>query len=84
MSTLQKFVDLKEKVEEAQQKADRAQGAEEQVMKRLKSEFGCVSLSAKKKKASTLKRQKDEAEKAFETAVVKFEEKWQNELERNS
>lgn len=81
MDTFRKFTELKEKVEVAQQKADRAQGAEEQVMKRLKNEFGCISLSVAKKKVSTLKRQKDEAEKDFENAIVKFEEKWQNELE---
>ncbi len=76
MSTIQKYMELKRKVEKAQQKADKAEGALEQVMKQLKEEFDCPTLESAKKKLKLLKAQEEKAKDAFEEAVEEFEEKW--------
>jgi len=73
---LKKYMGLKKKVERAQQEADKAEGALEQVMKQLKKEFGCSTLEEAKKKLKVLEKQKQKAEKDFEIAVEEFEEEW--------
>ena len=79
MSELKRYVDLKRKVEQAQQNADRADGALEQVTKRLKNEFGCPTLAAAKKKLKLLEKQEERALTEFENAVEEFEEEWSDE-----
>ncbi len=81
MADLKKYIELKRKVETAQQKADRAEGALQQVMKQLKSEFGCTTLDAAKKKLLLLTKQESKAKKEFDSAVKEFEEKWEDEIE---
>ena len=77
MSKIQNYMDLKKKVEEAQQNADKAQGALEQITNRLKDEFGCTTLEAAKKKLKNLEKEEEKAKTAFEDAVEEFEEKWE-------
>jgi len=81
MSTLKKYMELKKKVEQAQQKADKAEGALEQVMKRLKEEFGCATLELAKRKLKLLQKQEQKAKTDFEEAVETFEEKWGEKLQ---
>lgn len=76
MSTLQKYLQLKKKVDQSQQEADKAEGALEQVIKQLKKEFGCTTLEEAKKKLKILERQQQKAETEFGDAVEEFEEKW--------
>jgi len=76
MSELKKYVDLKRRVEQAQQKADKAEGALEQVMEQLKEKFGCSTLKDAKKKLTLLKEQEQEIKIKFEDALEEFEENW--------
>ena len=79
MSKLKKYMELKKRVEQAQQKADKAEGALEQVMKQLKKDFDCPTLEAAKRKLRLLEKQKQETGTQFEEAVEEFEEKWSDE-----
>ena len=76
MSDLQKFTDLKRRVELARQRADKAQGALEQTVNQLKQEFGCSTLPAAEKKLKMLERQVAVDKEEFDDAVNEFEEKW--------
>jgi len=77
---LKRYLDLKKRVEEAQQRADRAEGALQQVMKQLQEDFGCSTLGEAKKKLKILERQKQEARSDFENNMRKFEEKWKDNI----
>ena len=76
MDTLQTYNEIKEKVEKAQQTKDQAAGALSQVMKRLKNEFGCVTLKQAKKKLKELQSKEEELQGEFEQAVEEFEGNW--------
>lgn len=78
-SNLDKFVKLKKRVEEAKQEADKAEGALAQVLKQLKSEFGCNSLGDAEKKLEQLEKEKKIAKRRFDKAVNVFEESWNDE-----
>lgn len=80
MQKIDKYLQIEKKVNQAQQEADQAEGAISELMKQLKKDFGCVSLSAAKKKRKQLKKQSEESEKAFEQALNEFEEKWSDEI----
>ena len=75
-NNLDKYLKLKKKVELAQQQADQAKGALQEIMKQLKKEFGCNTLQEAKKKLKQLERQKKSSKKEFDEAVEKFEEDW--------
>lgn len=81
MNQLKKYLELKKKVEQAQQKSDKAEGALEQIMEQLKEKFGCSTLKEAKKKLALLEKQEREAKEEFETAIEEFEEKWEEEDE---
>lgn len=83
MSVLKKYMKLKRRVEQAQQKADKADGALEQVMKRLKTEFGVSTLSEAEKKLTVTKKQAEKLQIEFTDRVEKFEEDWGTEEEQN-
>lgn len=73
---LQKYMDLKKSVKEAERKANQAEGALQQVTKQLKKEFGCTSLEAAERKLKLLEKQKQKADIEFENDVAEFEEDW--------
>ena len=76
MADLKRFNDLKKQVEQEQQKADRAEGALEQLHEKLKEEFNCTSLQDAEDKLKELQKKKEKAEKAFDSALQDFDEKW--------
>lgn len=76
MSNLDRYLEIKERVEKAQKKANKAQGALEQVMKQLKSEFGCSTLPQAKKKLKTLQKETNKAKEVAEAGVNKFAKKY--------
>ena len=80
-NNLDKYLKLKKKVELAQQQADQAKGALQEIMKQLKKEFDCDTLQEAKKKLRQLERQKKSSKKEFDEAVEKFEEDWKEEIE---
>lgn len=77
---LDDFEELKRKVERIKTDRDKAEGAYQQMLSRLKEEFGCTSL----KSAEQMLRQLEEKERkwAVKFAAEKkaFEEKWKNQL----
>ena len=79
MSDLKQYNQLKEQVEAAQRKADKAQGALDTTMERLKKEFGCSTISAAKKKLATLDKKEKNLKEEMDEAIEDFEEKWEAE-----
>ena len=80
MTTINKYLKLKENVEQAVRKANQAEGALNQIMKQLKNEFDCVVLQEAEKKYKKLQRQARMAKEEFENAIEEFEKKWSNQL----
>jgi len=78
---LDKYVQLKKRVETAQQQADQAEGALGEIMGQIKEEFGCTSLKLAKVKLKQLEKAKDISKEEFDNAIKKFEEDWSEELE---
>lgn len=67
---------LKTEVEEKTAEADRARGALDLLMKRLKDEFECDSIKEGKKALKELTERREKAEVAFDKAVKSYEAKW--------
>ena len=80
---LDKYLDLKKRVESAQQETDKAEGALGEVMKQLKTEFGCTTLKEGKRKLKQLEIQEASSKEEFDNAVEKFEDDWSEELEED-
>ena len=78
MSKLKEYTKLKKEVEESQQEADRAEGALAEIMKRLKKEFDCPTLTKAKKKLKQLQKQAEELDIEYNEAVILYKEKWGN------
>ena len=81
MSKLDKYLNLKKRVETAQQEADKAEGALSEVMKQLKRDFDCDTLNEAKRKLKQLKKKEESSKKDFDAALEEFEEKWSDEDE---
>jgi len=77
--TEEEYRRLKKEVEEAKAEADRAQGALDQLLTRLKEEFGCKDLKEAKALLTQLRLKRDTAQAAFTSAVEDYEEKWKRE-----
>lgn len=67
---------LKQEVEDAQSKAERAKGALDQLLKRLKEEFDCGNVKEAKKLLKQFEQERDEARAAFQKAMENYEESW--------
>ena len=80
MLTPTKFQDLKDKVDKLKTKRERAAGALENDMAKLK-ELGYDDLGAAEKALTKMKADRDEAETAYEEAMTKFQERWGDLLE---
>lgn len=78
MATPKEYIRLKREVEGAEKAASRAEGALEEVMKRIKDEFGCTSLDSAKKKLAQLSSKESKCKEDFEAAVEEYREKWED------
>lgn len=76
MIDLKRFERLKRAVDNAKSEADRAEGAFEQQIKKMKDDFDCDSLEKAEKKAEALDKKASKAEKLYEKALKEFEEEW--------
>jgi len=76
MMNVEEFLALKSRVEEAQQEADKATGALEETMRRLKSSFGYTTLVEAKKGLAKLERVLAAKEKEYRKQEQAFEEQW--------
>lgn len=74
--TEERYRKLKAEVEETKAEADRAQGALDQLLVRLKDEFECNNLKEAKAKLAELEAKKKKAEATFEKTLAAYEEKW--------
>jgi predicted nucleic acid-binding Zn-ribbon protein len=72
----QSLIDLKKRVETAQQEASEAKGSLKQVMKQIKDGFGCSTLKDAKLKLKKLEKKAEQLEETFQTSLDEFEEKW--------
>lgn len=76
MNRLEKYTELKNKVDKLKQNKSRAEGALAQIKTQLKEKFGCTSLKMAKAKLVALKRKGKKVSDEFDKAVEKFEERW--------
>lgn len=71
----QEYQQLKRAVDDKQRASDKASGAFESLMKRLKTEFDCDSIDDAKAKLADLRKQEARADKEFNTAFDEFKSK---------
>lgn len=71
-----KYMRLKRRAEEVKADADRAAGALEQQMKKLKDEFGCDTLEAAENLLAKEQAELDVFEKEYFAKLAEFESQW--------
>ena len=81
MNDVETYLKLKNKLEDAQQQRDKAQGALEEVQNQLKEKFGCKSLKDAKLKLKEMEEELKEIRNKRDKKITKFEEEWPEELE---
>lgn len=79
-SLTDRFQAVKDKVEKLKEDRDKAQGAQDQILERLRNEFGCSTLKQGQKKLDELDKNIDEKEKQFKNDLDQFEEDWKEHL----
>lgn len=77
--TEQEYKQLKREVEEASKRASRAQGALDELTRRLKQDFECDTFEQGKKLLTKLDARARKAEEAYEKAAESYREKWYHE-----
>lgn len=77
---LRRFTELKSQVESLQKKADRSQGALDQLKVQLKKEFGVDTLEEAEKLSTKLDREEKECEREYLQALARFEKQWKDKL----
>lgn len=80
MSAINDLQSLKRRADEANAESQRAAGALEQVMLRLKNEYGCSTLDEAKVLLAKLGIDAEAAEEKFIDAKLAFEEKYKEVL----
>ena len=73
---VERYQKLKDNVDRLQREADRAEGALDQLMVKLKEDYGCDTIEEAETKAAKLGKAATKAEVLFETAFAKFRVKW--------
>lgn len=77
---LERWLRLKRQVESFQREADRADGALNQLLIRLKKQFGVDSIEGAKRLLDKLKWEEQQSETDFNKALKNFERKWKDRL----
>lgn len=80
MSDLKRYLAVKTKVDTLNRKVERAKGALENELSRLKKEFGAKSFEEAKQILAQLESERNKAKKKFEAELSRFEEKWSDKL----
>ena len=73
---LKRYEKLKADADRLRQEASRAEGALEQLMGRLKDEFGFTTLRQAERAAKKLAAESAEAEREFDRELDEFEREW--------
>ncbi len=81
MTDIKRFNTLKRQVDDKKRELDRAEGALEETMRRLKKDFGCNTLKEAKAKLAALRTKTNQANERFANALNTFERKWGKALE---
>lgn len=76
--TTDELLQLKRRIEQAKTDSSRAAGAEEQLLKRLKEEFGCDSIEAAKQRLDELDQDVVTQEQEFLASLAEFKERFGN------
>jgi predicted transcriptional regulator len=76
MITVERFQKLKRQEEESRREADRAQGALENLLKRLKEEFGCSGEEEAQRLLRRLSKESEKLEASLEEKVKRLEEEY--------
>ena len=76
MNTLDRYLDLKRKAESAQREADKAEGALQQILQQLKSQFGVKTIQDAEKLLEKKLKEKEHIENEANQAMNDFEKKW--------
>lgn len=71
---------LREQVNNLKREADRAEGALQTILTRLRNEFNCNTIEEAEQLLEKLKKRLETAEENFESEIKKFEEKWHKTL----
>jgi hypothetical protein len=79
--TAQELTNLQQEVETAQQNANKAKGAYEQVLKQIKDQFKCKTLEQAEQELKRLRGEEVKAKRKYEKEMAKFKEKWKDQLE---
>lgn len=74
--TEQRYNALRTQAERAQREADRAAGAKEALLKRLKEEFNCNTIAEARRLLDKLAAQASEVETKLNKAMAEYERAW--------
>jgi hypothetical protein len=77
----QKLLALQQQIDTARQEAAQADGALRELLKQIRTEFGCRDLKAAQQLLVKLKQDEAAARRKFERELTAFEKKWGRELE---
>jgi len=74
---IQRYQNLKKRVDDSRQEASRAEGALSQLKKDLKDQFGVGSLKDADKLLKKMEADLEKAEGVFDKALAEFEKEWE-------
>lgn len=80
MVSLDEYQKLKKQAEMMRAGRDRAQGALDQQMKKLKEAFGCDTIEQAKEKLAGMEKEEAIAEATYDANRIAFDEKWKEKL----
>jgi len=80
MSDFKRYLVIKSQVDTANRKVERAKGALNGELARLKKLFGCSTIEEGEKELKRLELKRREAKKTFESELTKFEDEWSDKL----
>jgi predicted translin family RNA/ssDNA-binding protein len=80
MADLERYSELRDRITKMRREADKASGALESLLARLKEEFGCKTLEEAEELLKETQDQLAELEQTFNKSLHKFEKKWSDAL----
>lgn len=76
MSTMQEVLAIKRRVAEYEAELNKARGAYDSAMERIRKDFGCGTLRDAKRKLVSLDREIERLTQEFETKLRAYEKEW--------
>lgn len=75
---IDRYNQLKRKLDKAKTDKAKAEGACDELIKKLKEVWGCSTVEEAEKQLKDLRKKEEKAKEDFEKSLAKFEEKWEN------